>query len=92
MICHKWKVIFIHQRKCAGRSVVRSFKADGFKGDYLEGVLSPNWDERPKDYFVFAVARNPFDRLVSSWLRLAGELWVLSTRASVPGSRAYQLV
>lgn len=70
MIDHQYRCIFIHQRKTAGSAIIQSF---GISGDQPEwhycndGVLSPEWPERPKDYFVFAVVRNPFDRAVSSW-------------------------
>ncbi len=73
MVDHKYRCIFIHQRKCAGASVVRSFGYDFNDGpgtDYYrfnQGVQSKDWNERPTDYFVFSAVRNPFDRLISGW-------------------------
>lgn len=73
MIDHKHRCIFIHQRKCAGASIVKAFGYnfnDGPGTDYYKfnnGVRSHNWEERPKDYFVFSAVRNPFDRLISGW-------------------------
>lgn len=70
MIDHRYRCIFIHQRKAAGMTIIKSF---GIRGDQPEwhycndGVLSSEWRDRPKEYFVFAVVRNPFDRAVSSW-------------------------
>lgn len=70
MISHAHRCIFIHQRKCAGSSIKQAF---GFKyhdedRNYAtDGVLSPEFAERPRDYLVFAVARNPWDRFISGW-------------------------
>jgi Sulfotransferase family len=84
MISHRYKSIFIHQRKNAGTSILNSFgfrKSFFFKRKFLpawcfsswdaynKGVLSvkPDWENRPEDYYVFAVIRNPWDRFVSGW-------------------------
>jgi hypothetical protein len=74
MICHTYKCIFIHQRKCAGCSIIQSF---GFEpGDpewyYMnDGVLSPGYESDPSGYFRFSVVRNPWDRFVSGWKYLS---------------------
>lgn len=72
MISHEYKCIFIHQRKCAGISILQTFGFDDptipdwhFMND---GVLCPEYYARPLDYFRFTVVRNPWDRFVSGWL------------------------
>lgn len=75
MISHSNKVIFIHQRKCAGSSIITSFgltTADPDWHAFNDGVVSENpwWNEvsqRYSDYRVFTVIRNPWDRFVSAW-------------------------
>lgn len=76
MICHPHKCIFIHQRKCAGLSVMKAFglsRAEDSNAEvewhYLnDGVLCPEFASAPEDYLKFAVVRNPWDRFVSGWL------------------------
>jgi len=70
MIDHTYRCIFIHQRKTAGMAIIQSFGLTGRDPDwhvFNNGTLSGGWYRRPKNYFVFAVVRNPFDRAVSSW-------------------------
>jgi hypothetical protein len=70
MICHRTGIIFIHQRKCAGTSVIHSFGISPSQPEwhlYNDGVLSPEFDQRPRDYSVVAVVRNPWARFVSGW-------------------------
>jgi hypothetical protein len=76
VISHIYKCIFIHQRKCAGTSIIRSFGLtsqhsewhtfnDGTKSDGLN-----SWSEVKAtylDYLVFSVVRNPWERFVSGW-------------------------
>ncbi len=79
MICHTYKCIFIHQRKCAGTALIRHFGydlSDAQWHSFNDGVLSeqPPWSEvaaRYPDYLVCAVVRNPWDRFVSGWKYLA---------------------
>ena len=77
MICDKYKCIFIHLRKNAGSSIIRSF---GYKPKdrewnlFNEGTLSPEWEEYREtiqNYLVFTVVRNPWDRFVSGWKYLS---------------------
>jgi hypothetical protein len=70
MIDHTYRCIFIHQRKCAGSAIIQSFGLTGADMNwhvFNNGTQSGGWYLRPRDYFVFAVVRNPFDRAVSSW-------------------------
>jgi hypothetical protein len=72
VISHRWRCIFVHQRKSAGTSVKAMFEdAEGpDRGRFNAGVLSPDWDpDDPvvRDYFKFTVVRNPWDRFVSGW-------------------------
>jgi sulfotransferase famil protein len=70
MIDHAHRVIFIHQRKCTGMSIMTAFgKAPKKPGSHqhTDGALSPDWQHRDRSYFVFSVVRIPFDRLISSW-------------------------
>ncbi|MEZ0374186.1 MAG: sulfotransferase family 2 domain-containing protein [Candidatus Sericytochromatia bacterium] len=73
MISHQYRCIFIHQRKCAGTSIIRSFGIEPQMREwhlFNDGVLAPEWAEflaTGKPYFVFSVVRNPFDRVVSAW-------------------------
>jgi len=77
MICDKYKCIFIHQRKNAGSSIIRSFgftPKDREWNLFNEGTLGPEWEkskEMIKDYLVFTVVRNPWDRFVSGWKYLS---------------------
>lgn len=70
MICHQYRCVFVHQRKCAGSSIMRAF--DVMFGtpewDFMkDGLLSEESTEAPSGYFRFAVVRNPWDRFVSGW-------------------------
>jgi len=50
VISHVYQAIYIHQRKCAGVSIINSF---GLSLDmpeyhlYNDGILSPEWSLRP---------------------------------------------
>jgi hypothetical protein len=70
MICHTYKCIFIHQRKCAGTSIIRAFglRPDDPDWHFMnDGVMSPEYESAPAGYFRFSVIRNPWDRFVSGW-------------------------
>ena len=73
MISHAHQCIFVHQRKCAGSSIITSFGFGLDSPDWHfanDGVLSPDWSANPElihDYFKFAVIRNPWDRFISGW-------------------------
>lgn len=74
MISHKYKCIFIHQRKSAGTSIKLLFKDVVPNSpewhDYTDGVLHPYWSDDNayvREYFKFTVIRNPWDRFVSGW-------------------------
>jgi len=72
MISHEHKCIFIHQRKCAGVSIIHSFGITSPENPdwhfMNDGVLSHDYHVRPPDYHRFTVVRNPWDRFVSGWL------------------------
>lgn len=78
MISHEYKCIFVAQRKCAGTSIIHAFGHRYTSPDTLppewhfmnHGVLTIDFNEQPKDYYVFSVSRNPWDRLISGWLFL----------------------
>tara|TARA_A100001391_G_scaffold49606_2_gene29970 strand:+ start:6985 stop:7632 length:648 start_codon:yes stop_codon:yes gene_type:complete len=70
MISHKHKFIFLHIPKCAGTSIGEKLNShfdelwtySGFKihhDDLTEDIL--------KEYFVFTIVRNPWDRLYSQY-------------------------
>jgi hypothetical protein len=70
MISHKYKCIFIHQRKCAGTSICDAFdipwSPDSHAWHFLnQGVLSPDYPRLPPNYFRFSIVRNPYDRFIS---------------------------
>lgn len=70
MIDHSYSVIFIHQRKVAGMSIITAFGHRPEEPEwhqYNDGVLSPEWHQRNSNYLVISAIRNPFDRLISSW-------------------------
>ncbi|MGF1447241.1 MAG: sulfotransferase family 2 domain-containing protein [Pikeienuella sp.] len=74
MISHKFKCVFVHIRKNAGLSIGAMFRQIdpdfGFNTVLNDGVLDSDWEnlrEKYAGYFKFAVARNPWDRCISSW-------------------------
>lgn len=73
MVNHRFKCIFIHQRKAAGTTIMAAFNLRRRHPEWRrfnEGPKCDDWDLRTKAeraYFVFSVVRNPFDRLVSAW-------------------------
>lgn len=75
MICHKYKCIFIHIPKNAGTTIINSFDkkwGDPDTSFLLSGPHSPkeHWIDlaiKYKDYFIFSVIRNPWDRFISGW-------------------------
>ena len=70
MISHKYKCIFVHQRKCVGCSITHTFGLDQAEPEWHfmnNGVLSPEYESAPSGYFRFSVVRNPWDRFVSGW-------------------------
>src|ERR1043166_4076880 len=75
MISHRYKLIFIHQRKAAGISIITSFGLMPSQKDwhvFNDGALStdPLWSDRESVYGGYVVAaciRNPWDRFISGW-------------------------
>jgi hypothetical protein len=64
MICEEYKFIRIHIKKCGGRSLWHLFPEpnDSHAGF---GEYRAKLGEKIKDYFIWTIARNPWDRLVS---------------------------
>lgn len=70
MICHTYECIFIHQRKCAGTSIIRAFDLNVSNPNWAfmnDGVLGPEYASAPDGFFRFSVIRNPWDRFISGW-------------------------
>lgn len=83
MISNKYKCIYVHIPKCAGNSIEYAFGHDRNRKDILDineqtyTDISHNTateikehhtnEEQWSSYFKFAIVRNPFDRLVSSY-------------------------
>lgn len=68
MISHKYKFIFIHIQKTAGKSILNAFDINSgadhrYASDQLIEYGQTIWDS----YFKFAFVRNPWDRLVSGY-------------------------
>lgn len=74
MIDHAHRCVFVHQRKCAGTSVIGAFGLlDSVYRRFMnDGVLSPDYASCPPGYFRFAVVRNPWDRFISGALYCGG--------------------
>jgi len=79
MISHKYKCIYIHIPKCAGTSISRTLESNGerkFEKDLCIWTqhataiqIKKHYvnEEQWNNYFKFAIVRNPFDRIVSSY-------------------------
>ena len=68
MISHEYKCSFIHIRKKAGNSIIRSFPETSDRGYGNDGTFDRKWHSSSyPGYLVFAVARNPWDRFISGW-------------------------
>lgn len=70
MVNHQYKFVFIHIPKTAGTSMGTAlYKACGVEGVY--GGLDIHHDDLTeeilRDYFVFTVVRNPWDRMYSQY-------------------------
>lgn len=66
----KHKIIYIHIPKAAGNALIKSlFGVSATGHDPLSRYLANN-DKKFREYYKFAVVRNPFDRLVSSFFYL----------------------
>jgi len=93
MISHKHKFIFIHVPKAGGTSIMRALRQYDLLGEghYTLGeiILNNNLSRsHVKDYFKFAVIRNPWDIVVSNYhySRMKKSFWHSddgSTRYSV---------
>ncbi len=67
-VCRKRKIVFIHPTKCAGKSIEHAV-FNFAKGSKSEHKRAADYDRNIiKDYFVFSVVRNPWDRYISQIL------------------------
>lgn len=58
------ELVFIHTRKNAGSSIIHFFES---LWSPFQVVLEPNFLDRQSELVTFGVARNPYDRCLSSW-------------------------
>jgi hypothetical protein len=76
MISHPYKFIFFHIPKTAGTSIEKflyPFASESCGGKWA--VSNRCWRNRElfeaaqdrRDYFAFAIVRNPLDRFISAW-------------------------
>lgn len=66
MISHKYRCVFTHVTKTAGRSVEEILEEKGNHNTLLEDKKQLNQKEY-EDYFKWTIVRNPFDRFVSMY-------------------------
>ena len=81
MRCDIYKCIFVHTPKTAGHSILDAFNQSWYIQDaelkekaaflntgYLGGTNAlKEYKGKYKDYFKFAVIRNPWDKFISAW-------------------------
>ncbi len=93
MISHPYECIFIHQRKCAGSSIINAFDFTVADPDWHfmnDGVVSPEYSSAPPGYFYFSIVRNPWDRFISGWKNLTAtrERSLLDVLTNMPSEGA----
>lgn len=75
IVCEEKKFIYMKAAKTAGSSILRAFLEPRLPGKIIHQKDHPekfsNWlesisDEKLEEYFIFAVVRNPWDRVVSN--------------------------
>jgi hypothetical protein len=71
VISHRYKLIFIHIPKCAGRSISEALGEpfDHYTAHHYQTRCVQPWHE----YIVFTTVRNPYSRLVSMYHYIKGE-------------------
>jgi hypothetical protein len=67
MISHEHRCIFVHIPKTAGNSINRVFGVDWQDHKDLQRYATELPDDTFRDYFKFAVVRNPWDRVFSDY-------------------------
>lgn len=67
MICHTRKALFIHIPKTGGNSVNRVLGVEWENHKDLARHASEEAEEHIRDYYKFAIVRNPWDRLLSDF-------------------------
>lgn len=66
-ISHKHRFIWFRVAKNGTRTLLKSLVANGVELDVVEAFQCRYPIRRYRDYYKFAVVRNPWDRLVSCW-------------------------
>lgn len=78
MISHLQKFVFIHIAKNAGTSIEHGLLSAGAEVDNFKFGPEVHYDviseDMAKNYFIFAIHRNPWDRMVSLW-----QYWIFTS-------------
>lgn len=78
VVNHKHRYIFMHEPHCAGRSIEKALMShegsQNFNGEHhIDSIkmIDSEWvtEEQFDEYWKFRVIRNPYDWLVTAWIR-----------------------
>ena len=70
---NKQKYVWFRTAKCGTRSILFSLNNNT---DICVNEYNVQFDYSWKDYFKFSIARNPWDRLVSTWTEKVQHQWI----------------